>query len=499
MCIAASLAAVINIFLEVSMNNTSNKTGQTFWKKFAFYLLPIICFICFALVFPSCDNTALDNTPPGDRYDIVEDADDGGQYEEEPGPDAPLTARSFRVIDAVSGFSLDEAVANAVVATLSLPTREGPWAAELPTTLGDNRHFELRDPEDGEETEDAVTKEVVIKTVALGLESYTLRVRIYHTSTPETTFCYKTIRFAVTDTPAPFAKAPSVVPHITGINLNKLTVSWSSPSGAKGFRVYVGTDPEPRPATASGDITDLAISSTDIEGLSDGTTYYVWVSAYNASGETVSPRASRTTTASIPTFFYNQPKNAQGKDFVSWDSFTGGSKPGEGGVDFYIVTPPNEENPSPYMQYGPERGGRLFGYKGDIAYHVAFDPAEAAILAPHTQYGKYGERLDNLPAGVFIVRYNTPLGTDEQRIYQGVYYWGMGRNNGTSVYFSNSYGMGAVKNTKPNGEKYKFAGNPETATLERAIDRFTLENMDEFIAYVAVPWGRNYKPYDWME
>jgi hypothetical protein len=489
--------------MNITLTNNITRKDKSAKPALILYLLSLILYLIFA----SCDNTVLDNTPPGDRYDIVEDADDddGGQYED-PGPndpDAPLTERSFRVIDAVSGFSLDEAVADAVVATLSLPEREGPWSADLPTTLGDNRHFELRD---GEATEDAVTKKVVIKT-ALGLESYTIRVRIYRTSTPETTSYYKTIRFAVTDTPAPFAKAPIVYPYITGINLNKLTVSWSGPSGAKGFRVYVGTDPETRPATAYTDIDDLTVSSIDIteiegDGLPDGTTYYVWVSAYNNSGETVSPRASRTTTTSIPTFFYDQPKNGQGKDFVSWDSFTGGSKPGEGGVDFYIVTPPNDENPSPYMQYGPERGGQLFGYKGDIAYHVAFDPAEAARLAPHTQYGKYGERLDNLPAGVFIVEYETPHGTVENpRTYQGVYYWGVGGTyqSSTTVYFSNSYGLGAVSSTKPNGEKYKFAGNPETATLERAIDRFTLENMDEFIAYVAVPWYRNYEPYAWME
>jgi hypothetical protein len=466
-----------------------------------FYLLSFIWFW-------SCVNTALDDNtavdgPPSGGQNIQIDDEEEAQYEGG-GSDDPnvLTARSFRV-EAVSGLSLgDGTAAGNVVATLILPTRDGPWAAAL-DQLDDNGLFEIRDKEAGEET---VTKEVAIGSAAtLGLESYTIRVRIYHAETGAS-FCYKTIRFAVTNTPAPFSKAPTVYPHITAKERNKLTVSWSPPSGAKGFKVYVGTDPENRPATAAFTTTDLTVSSTDITdlegdstegGLPDGTAYTVWVGAYNDSGETFSPPATRTTTAAIPEFFYNQQPNAHGQSFVSWDSFTGDGGTGKGGVDFYIVTPPNDQNKSPYMRYGPDVGGQLFGYKGDIAYHVAFNLQEAATLAPHTQYGKYGEPLNGLPAGVFIVKYDESVKKPgPNHWYQGVYYWGVGGTymSSTIVYFSNSYGLGSTG--RPNA---KFYGNPETATLEQAIDRFTLENMVEFIAFVAVPWYRNYEPYSWME
>jgi hypothetical protein len=448
---------------------------------------------CFALVFASCENVTLDTLYVDDTKNqnpewLVDDED----FEFEEGP----LGSDKRIVnlDSNAGACIgsDETKPGAVVATITLDAEYQPWTVELAEGYDDNHLFAVR-PKNGETEENTVAYEVVVAdgVTPLAFGPYDISVRM----TSGTTTVNKRFCFEVTVAPAPFNRAPSVYPYIIGNDKNKLKVSWTTPSGSEGFNVYVGTSPD-MPETPHKTIDGLdttSIEITDIEGndtqgvLPDGTTYYVWVEAYNDAGVSISPPVARTTSATILEAFY---KDGDGRNFVSWDSFTGGSKPGEGGVDFYIVTPPTDNTP-PRLQYGPERDGVLFGYRGDIVYHVAFDPQEAAEKAPHTQYGKYGDRLDGLPAGVFIVKYEKPMGTDKKRIYQGVYYWGVGHNNGASCYFSNSYGL--ASSGKKDG---KFAGNPETATPEAAIDRFTLENMDEFIGYMAVPWVRNYKPYD---
>jgi hypothetical protein len=205
----------------------------------------------------------------------------------------------------------------------------------------------------------------------------------------------------------------------------------------------------------------------------------VWVKAYNGNGDTpYSPRAKRTTSHDIPDFFYHE--KSPGTPMNYWDSGFQG--------DSYKVEAPTEENYKGKLSYGRFDGGVggiLQGFSGTIEYFDVFDNEEAKQLAPHTQTGKYGETMDGNPCGVFIIKYD-----DETKIkrYQGVYYWGQGKilNGSELVYFSNSYGLGAVSSSYHS----PFIGNPETATLPEALERFTLANMNYLVAFVAVPWRR---------
>lgn len=484
--------------------------------------------VIFCLMAASCLNPALDTVETRENQ-AVEDA---------------ITAKDFKV-DAVSGFNIRDETAGpgGIVATLTL--LDDTWKTELVEGYDDNHLFVIRDPQpepkgDGEEenspeeeTDLAVKKEIVIGDgVTLELESYQISVKIYNEEYPndDDKIFYKTIRFVVTATPAPFKAAPSVVPVITAPGQNKLTVSWVNTSGADYYNIYLGTSADMPETpfntdrisvspdiTTNYEITDIVDDDTD-GYLPPATTYYVRVDAVNGDGPTLSQVIKRTTSYVIGCNLndpddQNNPHNSDffwkdedGNSFISWDSVPDVNFQNSG-LDMYRIRQPSEAEPGGYMTYGGEgQIGALVGYEGHIRYHVAFDSQEAARKAPHTQYGHYttNERLDGRPAGVFIVEYKKPQGSNNDRIYQGVYYWGVGatqtsnalhgQQGKTLCYFSNSYGLASAG--KVDG---KFHGNPETSTLGAAIDRFTLDNMVEFIAFVAIPWYRVYTPYSWMK
>jgi hypothetical protein len=74
--------------------------------------------------------------------------------------------------------------------------------------------------------------------------------------------------------------------------LNMLTVQWAAVTGASAYEVWVGTSNDSGMAEKhGGDITGL---TTEINGLENGTTYYVWVKAKNSVGTIsgFSPNAS---------------------------------------------------------------------------------------------------------------------------------------------------------------------------------------------------------------
>jgi hypothetical protein len=96
-------------------------------------------------------------------------------------------------------------------------------------------------------------------------------------------------------TPSAFAAVPSA-PQAAPILIagsGQLTASWQAAEGASAYEVWAGTDTNPTLATKrGGDVTGL---SSVITGLTNGTTYYVWIKAKNTVGTSgFSPMATGT-------------------------------------------------------------------------------------------------------------------------------------------------------------------------------------------------------------
>ncbi|MDR2595808.1 MAG: fibronectin type III domain-containing protein, partial [Treponema sp.] len=127
--------------------------------------------------------------------------------------------------------------------------------------------------------------------------------------------------------PSAFAatpSAPQTAPVVSSGN-GQLTVSWQAVEGASVYEVWAGTDTNPTLATKrGGDISGL---SSIISGLTNGTTYYIWIKAKNSVGASgFSPMASET-----PSVFSAAPQApsapsvsiGNGQITVSWAAVAG--------------------------------------------------------------------------------------------------------------------------------------------------------------------------------
>ena len=98
-------------------------------------------------------------------------------------------------------------------------------------------------------------------------------------------------------TPSAFAApppAPQSAPTISA-GSGQLAVSWQEAEGALSYEVWMATTSNPTVATKSGDVSEL---SAVVAGLTNNTTYYVWINAKNSRGTSdFSPMASGTPSA----------------------------------------------------------------------------------------------------------------------------------------------------------------------------------------------------------
>jgi len=89
--------------------------------------------------------------------------------------------------------------------------------------------------------------------------------------------------------PAPAAPSVSAVGYPSGSG--QLAVSWAAATGATAYDIYYSTTSSP-PGTANGP-TNVAGTSSTISGLTNWTTYYIWIAAKNSGGtSSLSPMAS---------------------------------------------------------------------------------------------------------------------------------------------------------------------------------------------------------------
>ncbi|MDR2602781.1 MAG: hypothetical protein LBC53_10105 [Spirochaetaceae bacterium] len=121
-------------------------------------------------------------------------------------------------------------------------------------------------------------------------------------------------------------------------------------------------------------------------------------------------------------------------------------------------------------QDGQEPGVWDISYKGVVRYVKSFDSKSGVIIIEYTGGGwpRYTEEGHTISAWV---------GTPIPGPFFGVYYSNLVED---SVTLANSTTLDSIPPYKP----------PETASLEEAIAKFTLENRSRFVAGVAVPQKR---------
>ena len=118
------------------------------------------------------------------------------------------------------------------------------------------------------------------------------------------------------------AKTLPAAPTISGTSssASSITVTWGSVTGATKYTVYYGTSTSVSSATSVNAGSD---TSKTISGLSGGTTYYVWVSATNAAGESAkSARASVATQLAAPTIT-KCTAYVEGSVLLQWKAISG--------------------------------------------------------------------------------------------------------------------------------------------------------------------------------
>jgi hypothetical protein len=469
------------------------------------HLCSLLSLICSALLCFSCFSPTLEDALSGTTYGQDEDGNEKNSGESEPLYDNPndddpddedgssggvpkdIRLTSF-VLDAVTGLPVDDELTNAagkVIATLTVPDLEGPWTPELDPDVEDNGLFEIVPLEGGERTYE-IRIDRYGGLLPIGPYKVVLRIenaveKVYH----------RTIEFSVSRTPPPFSQAATLSTSLISPGKNKLVVKRNQlPSGATGWRPYIGTSANAAEARPYGDVTlDISLEITDIEGdeaegrLPDGTTYYVWCRPSNSEGEGgFGPVAICISSDPIDPYWW--------EDIDWWDTIDS--------YEFYfnnkneLVIGYSTKSLSLYSQ-GYVPGGNLDRQRWIVRYHVSFDPEELNKQIPHTTYGHYTtmEDLTGAPAGVFIVE------TPEEKPFYAVFYWGHRTIQTADIIRSDpSSPTGRVSLT---GTVHSYLSNAWNSgsggyavTLEEAIQHYVGNNRRvgiwAWVAFVATPW-----------
>jgi hypothetical protein len=493
------------------MITTQNKTG-TWVKK----LISMLLITCSLLLIMSCLNP-LDETSTENGGDGT-----GGTTSEElellPAPGI----LSFTFTPAPLVVGTDTITGGKVAGTLTGRGGSGGYTFEKLEGGQDDALFDLAD------------NELIIASdvVALDPGPYSILVKVTDSAGLS---AQKYCKMEVTRSPALVTTAPTVYPYMlydgatkAETGFNKITVQWGQSVGATDYTIYISTASNPS-VVEHYELTEAVAAAAEYKleidtfggstnKLPKGETYLVWLTAKNDDGATpAGPKATVTTSQPVPEWWY---QDEQGRQYVRWDSDT----------DEYNID-------ATTVKYNWTRGDGYpagFAYKGVIRHHRKYSASEARSIEPRTHTGKLYENLSAGEFGVFIIEYihadmdnyvfsaedNTPMGptssTNEgrpgylrgsaspERYFFGVYYWGAGitmqttstdplaipHNGMRMMYTSNSW---PIKNGYDTFNEINYG--IDCRTYEQALERFTLKNMDYFIAFVATPW---YPVFDGM-
>jgi hypothetical protein len=489
--------------------------------------IALLCAFALPVLFGACDNPANDddkqNIVPGNNEETYDTGEEDDDEDETTTPQRP-------VINAETSFSLVGAVGGEIGAVFTFPqTEDGAahWQVEFADNGAggwSNNYFDIvyydEDIVLGENVVDGTQETIKVYYAKLIIkEGESLPIGIYSVQVlitgPGDYHKHKILVFKVVTAPQEFVIAPEVASRIIGTNKNNLEISWRRRPGAAGYYVYIATEniPPATPATTinGGDILSYTYSGTN--GLPNSTNYFVWVKAYNASGETkFSPVKKRKTSDPIEAFFYTgkvadfntyyPEKAAEASAGLSWDS----------GLDWYNIIPETDGsgvNLNYYGGYGTDQNTK-------IIYHARFDVDEASNAtvqsgSGHTEGHTLWERYYDGPlvitdgtingdtraaSGVFIYEYSSVQYPNAH--YYATYYWGLGARQHTHsfglnetkthnllIYFSNGAAGYADRTGPTDGSIAMYS-----PSLAHAEDNYTAAYMRYHIAWVAEPFFR---------
>jgi len=218
--------------------------------------------------------------------------------------------------------------------------------------------------------------------------------------------------------------APSAPTGLSATALDaEVTLSWDDVVGENGFRVYRNTSNDFSTASQVGGDLSADTTSFSDTGVSNGTQYYYWVTAFNANGESAesnSVTATPSSSGSGSTFTNDFSQYTDGEDLYTqdWSSSNGNTfdtfeKQSSGGESFAkIVDATAQESPALWDVLTPENT-----IDCDILIEVSFNTvnldneiyASARMQGDTTYYrgggrsisGSRTRRIDKLDASSF--------------------------------------------------------------------------------------------------
>jgi formylglycine-generating enzyme required for sulfatase activity len=141
---------------------------------------------------------------------------------------------------------------------------------------------------------------------------------------------------------APYA--PSIKP-----GYEKLTLRWDAVSGASGYEIYFGSSDETENGNScpAEPFETTSAKEKTITGLTNGTTYYIWLKAKNNTGSSGLSQI----TAGTPALLAPAPSVIRGNGVleISW--------PAENGMDAYQIWHGTSENSGDAVQWGSDYPG----------------------------------------------------------------------------------------------------------------------------------------------
>jgi len=215
-------------------------------------------------------------------------------------------------------------------------------------------------------------------------------------------------RSAITPVAAPIQKAPTS-------RGNTITLSWNAVDGAKGYRVYYGTESSLSKATMKEAGQDTRIT---ISGLKHNTVYYTWVRALGRSRPSpASSRKSVTTRVAAP--IQNPPTATDTSITLSWDAVDGATR-----YTVYYATV-DDLSKAKSIKLGNVTSKTISGLKRDMTYYTwvrAFKKnaggEPSAVQSVLTQLAKPQIRLTPKETS-FTASWEAVKGATDYRLYYG--------------------------------------------------------------------------------